>query len=65
MLTGQFNSSIKMTKQQIEEKIKALKEVMGQNPDNVLVLVHCGDKILDLEAQLEGIQKPIVYLPPQ
>jgi len=54
-----------MTKQQIEEKIKALKEVMEQNPDNMLVLVHCGDKILDLEAQLEGLQKPIVYLPPQ
>lgn len=54
-----------MTKQQIEEKIKALKEVMEQNPDNMLVLVRCGDKILDLEAQLEGLQKPIVYLPPQ
>lgn len=54
-----------MTQQQIEEKIKALKEVMEQNPDNMLVLVHCGDKILDFEAQLKGIQKPIVYLPPQ
>jgi len=54
-----------MTKQQIEEKIKALKEIMEQNPDNIQVIVHCGNKILDLEAQLEGLQKPIVYLPPQ
>ena len=54
-----------MTKQQIEEKIQALKEVMTQNPDNVQILVHCGDKILDFERQLEGVKEPIVYLPPQ
>lgn len=55
-----------MTKKQIEEKIKALKKVMEQNPDNMIVLVHCGDKILDLEQELEGkTEKPIIYQPPQ
>jgi len=54
-----------MTKQEIEQKIADYKKVMEQNSDNIQVIVHCGDKILDLEAQLEGIQNPIVYLPPQ
>jgi len=52
--------------QQIKEKIEALKKVMEQNPDNIQVLVHCGNKILDLEAQLNDTdEKPIIYLPPQ
>ena len=55
----------KMTRQQIEEKIAALKKVMYQNPNNITVIVHCGDKILDLEAQLEETEKPIIYSPPK
>lgn len=55
-----------MTRQQIEEKIAALKQVMEQNSDNITVMIHCGNKILDLEQELEGvIEKPIVYQPPQ
>lgn len=55
-----------MTAEQIIDRINDFKKVMEQNPDNIQVIIHCGNKILDLEEQLKGkTEKPIVYLPPK
>ena len=51
-----------MTREQIEQRIEALKAIMEQNYGNLEVIVHCANKIAELREKLE---KPIIYLPPK